>query len=75
MTAEQAWTPFVQRSIEDYQKLCPATRAEVLRLARGHFRSVVVPSPEAMSWWRGLPGLPRHNRAVFAAIRDFRSDR
>ncbi|AWP24529.1 hypothetical protein C4901_15335 [Acidiferrobacter sp. SPIII_3] len=59
----------VHRSIQDYQQLAPATRAEVLALIRGRARRFAPPSPEVRRWWGGLPGLPRHNRVVFAAIK------
>ncbi len=75
MTTEQVWAPCIQRSIQDFGRLTSTTRVEVLRLARGRSQGVTAPSFEALTWWRRLPGLPRHNRIVFAAIRDFRSDR
>lgn len=59
---------FVQRSLADYQNLPPSVRAEVRDMAaRGYARH---PSDEAMAWWLRLPGLPRDNRAVFAAIKN-----
>ncbi len=59
---------FVQRSLSDYQNLPPSVRAEVRAMAaRGYSR---YPSDEAMAWWLRLPGLPRDNRRVFAAIQD-----
>ena len=67
--ADAAWRPFIRRSIVDYYRLPPETRAEVLTMIRGRARR---PSQKAMRWWGALPGLPRHNRAVFAVIRNFR---
>ena len=59
--------PFIHRSIRDYQRLPPAVRMEVLKMIRRRARGA--PSQEAMRWWGGLPGLPQHNRLVFAAIK------
>lgn len=67
--ADTAWKPFIRRSIVDYYRLPPEARAEVLTMIRGRARR---PSQKAMRWWGALPGLPRHNRAVFAVIRNFR---
>ena len=59
---------FVRRSLADYRNLPSSVRAEVRDMAaRGYARH---PSDEALTWWLGLPGLPRQNRVVFAAIRD-----
>jgi hypothetical protein len=59
---------FVQRSLDDYKRLPSSVRAEVRDMAaRGYARH---PSDEAMAWWLRLPGLPRDNRAVFAAIKN-----
>lgn len=66
--AKTAWMPFIHRSIHDYQQLVPEVRAEVLKMIAGRARGA--PSQEAMRWWGGLPGLPQHNRLVFAAIKN-----
>ena len=59
---------FVQRSLDVYKRLPSSVRAEVRDMAaRGYARH---PSDEAMAWWLRLPGLPRDNRAVFAAIKN-----
>ena len=62
------WIPFIRRSLADYQKLPPSVREEVFDMARRGY--ALRPSSEAMAWWGRLPGLPRHNRVVFAAIKN-----
>ena len=68
-TADAAWTPFIRRSLEDYQQLPPPVRAEIADITRGRGRGARNPSREALDWWHRLPGLPQHNRIVFAAIK------
>ena len=69
IAADAAWMPFIRRSIQDYQKLPPQVRAEILSLLRARPRRFTPPSPEAMFWYGCLPGLPQHNRIVFSAIK------
>jgi hypothetical protein len=65
---DETWTPFIHRALDNYKRLPPSIREEVRSMAaRGYSRH---PSDEAMAWWLRLPGLPRHNRVVFSAIRD-----
>lgn len=68
-TADAAWTPFIHRSIDDYQNLPPVVREAVLALIRRQAQGAGARlSPEALFWWNCLPGLPRHNKLVFAGI-------
>ena len=60
-------TPRVQLALEQFDKLSPEGRAEILSIIKVGY--ALEASPAALAWWRNLPGQPDHKRFVLSTIK------